>query len=70
MIKNLHLARPLPLLPHTPSEMEIDYDRGALEEKIEAEYSNVKKKQLDLARQLGELSESARSTQRDVYTVN
>ena len=50
--------------------MEIDYNKGALEEKIETEYSNVKKKQSDLVRQLGELSENARSTQRYVFTVN
>lgn len=49
--------------------MEMEYNTVAMEEKIETEYATVKKSQLDLVRQLDELTENARSTQRYVYKI-
>ena len=49
---------------------EMEYNKVAIEEKIETEYATVKKSQLDLVRQLDELTENARSTQRTyIYIV-
>ncbi len=50
--------------------MEMEYNKVAIEEKIETEYATVKKSQLDLVRQLDELTENARSTQRTYMYAN